>query len=212
MDIGNIRKEYIQSGMNRKDLNDDPLAQFVFWFEQARQAELKEVNAMSIATVRADGMPQVRTVLLKIFDERGFVFFTNYNSAKAKELEATPKASILFPWLDLERQVRISGAVEKISKAESFKYFTSRPRGSQLGAWISEQSQVISSRTVLKTLMNQVKEKFKAGEVPLPDAWGGYRIIPESYEFWQGRANRLHDRFKYSRSDDEGWQVNRLAP
>lgn len=212
MDIGNIRKEYIQSGLNRKDLNDDPLAQFVFWFEQARQAELKEVNAMSIATVRADGMPQVRTVLLKIFDERGFVFFTNYNSAKAKELEATPKASILFPWLDLERQVRISGAVEKISKAESFKYFTSRPRGSQLGAWISEQSQVISSRTVLKTLMNQVKEKFKAGEVPLPDAWGGYRIIPESYEFWQGRANRLHDRFKYSRSDDEGWQVNRLAP
>ena len=211
MDIGEIRKEYTQSGLNRKDLKAEPLAQFELWFEQARHAELKEVNAMSIATVRTDGMPQVRTVLLKIFDQRGFVFFTNYNSAKAGELDSTPKASILFPWLDLERQVRISGAVEKISKTESFKYFTSRPRGSQLGAWISEQSQVISNRTVLKTLMNQIKEKFNVGDVPLPDAWGGYRIIPESYEFWQGRANRLHDRFKYIRQAD-GWQVDRLAP
>ena len=211
MNIGDIRKEYTQSGLQRKDLKTEPLAQFEFWFEQAIQAELKEVNAMSIATVRADGMPQVRTVLLKLFDQRGFVFFTNYNSAKARELDSTPKASILFPWLDLERQVRISGAVEKISKSESFKYFTSRPRGSQLGAWISEQSQVISSRTVLKTLMNQITEKFKAGEVPLPDAWGGYRIIPESYEFWQGRANRLHDRFKYTRQGDE-WKIDRLAP
>ena len=211
MDIGEIRKEYTQAGLNRNDLKAEPLAQFELWFEQARQAELKEVNAMSIATVRADGMPQVRTVLLKIFDQRGFVFFTNYNSAKAKELTSTPKASILFPWLDLERQVRISGAVEKISKVESLKYFTSRPRGSQLGAWISEQSQVISNRTVLKTLMNQIKEKYKAGEIPLPDAWGGYRIIPDSYEFWQGRANRLHDRFKYTRQA-ESWQIDRLAP
>jgi pyridoxamine 5'-phosphate oxidase len=211
MDIGDIRKEYTKSGLNRKDLKTDPLNQFELWFDQARQAELKEVNAMSIATVRADGMPQVRTVLLKIFDQRGFVFFTNYNSAKAKELQSTAKASILFPWLDLERQVRISGEVEKISKVESFKYFTSRPRGSQLGAWISEQSQVISNRRVLKTLMNQIKEKYQAGEVPLPDAWGGYRIIPESYEFWQGRANRLHDRFKYSR-DKDAWQIDRLAP
>ncbi len=211
MNIGEIRKEYTKFGLNRNDLLANPLNQFEKWFEQAREAELKEVNAMSIATVRADGMPQVRTVLLKIFDERGFVFFTNYNSAKSKEIGANPKASILFPWLDLERQVRISGAVERISKVESLKYFTSRPRGSQLGAWISEQSQVISNRTVLKTLMNQIKEKFKEGEVPLPDAWGGYRIVPESYEFWQGRANRLHDRFKYLR-DDDVWSISRLAP
>jgi len=211
MDIGEIRKEYTKFGLVRSDIDNDPLVQFEKWFKQARMAELKEVNAMSIATVRADGMPQVRTVLLKIFDERGFVFFTNYNSAKAKELASNPKAAVLFPWLDLERQVRISGAVEKISKTESFKYFTSRPRGSQLGAWISEQSQVISSRTVLKTLMGQIKDKFKEGEVPLPDAWGGFRIIPESYEFWQGRANRLHDRFKYTKST-AGWEINRLAP
>ncbi len=211
MDISDIRNEYTKNGLNRTELQDDPFEQFHQWFEQARQADLKEVNAMSIATVRADGMPQVRTVLLKLFDANGFVFFTNYNSAKAKEIQHNPKVSVLFPWLDLERQVRISGPVEKISKMESFKYFTSRPRGSQLGAWISEQSQVLSNRTVLKTLMNQIKEKFKEGEVPLPDAWGGYRIIPESFEFWQGRANRLHDRFKYTRSETE-WCINRLAP
>ncbi|MEZ5472065.1 MAG: pyridoxamine 5'-phosphate oxidase [Marinicella sp.] len=211
MDIGDIRKEYTQFGLNRKDLRDNPFEQFEYWFQQARTAELKEVNAMSLATVRADGMPQVRTVLLKIFDDRGFVFFTNYNSAKAHEINSNPQASILFPWLDLERQVRISGEVEKISKAESFKYFTSRPRGSQLGAWISEQSQVISSRTVLKTLMNQIKEKFKDGQIPLPDSWGGYRIVPESFEFWQGRANRLHDRFKYTQTE-QGWEIDRLAP
>ena len=211
MDIGEIRKEYTQSGLSRNDLKADPFAQFELWFEQARQAGLDEVNAMSIATVRADGMPQVRTVLLKTFDEFGFVFFTNYNSAKAQELDSTPKASILFPWLSIERQVRISGVVKKISKAESFKYFNSRPRGSQLGAWVSEQSQVISNRTVLKTLMDEVEEKYQASEIPLPDTWGGYRIIPESYEFWQGRANRLHDRFKYTQQL-KGWQANRLAP
>jgi len=211
MDISEIRKEYTQSGLQRNDLNHDPVQQFELWFKQAQQAELKEVNAMSLATAGADGMPQVRTVLLKLFDARGFVFFTNYNSAKAKELQANPQASLLFPWLDLERQVRISGAVEKITAAESFKYFASRPRGSQLGAWISEQSQVISNRQVLQTLMEQIKEKFKAGTVPLPDAWGGYRIVPEKFEFWQGRANRLHDRFQY-RKEGEGWSINRLAP
>ena len=211
MDISEIRKEYTQSGLQRKDLNPDPVQQFELWFKQTQQAELKEVNAMSLATAGVDGMPQVRTVLLKLFDARGFVFFTNYNSAKAKELQANPQASLLFPWLDLERQVRISGAVEKISATESFKYFSSRPRGSQLGAWISEQSQVISNRQVLQTLMDQIKEKFKAGTVPLPDAWGGYRIMPEKFEFWQGRANRLHDRFQY-RKEGEGWSINRLAP
>lgn len=211
MDIGAIRKEYTQSGLSRKELLPDPLAQFSLWFEQARAAELKEVNAMCLATARADGMPQVRTVLLKIFDQRGLVFFTNYQSAKAHELAHNPQASVLFPWYDLERQVRVSGAVEKISKKESFKYFTSRPRGSQLGAWISEQSQVISGRSVLQTMLQQMKEKFKEGTIPLPDAWGGYRIIPVSFEFWQGRANRLHDRFLYQKTAD-GWTIDRLAP
>ncbi|MFC3194095.1 pyridoxamine 5'-phosphate oxidase [Marinicella sediminis] len=211
MDIGELRNEYTQSGLQRAELKDDPLAQFSMWFEQARNAQLHEVNAMTLATCGADDMPQARTVLLKLFDDRGYVFFTNYQSAKAKELAANPRAALLFPWLGLERQVRISGQVEKISAKESFAYFTSRPRGSQLGAWISEQSQVISSRTVLKTLMNQIKEKFKAGEVPLPDAWGGYRVIPERYEFWQGRANRLHDRFQYTK-DGTTWRIQRLAP
>lgn len=212
MDIGELRNEYTQSGLSRSDLKADPLQQFELWFQQARDAGLHEVNAMSLATCGADGMPQVRTVLLKLFDERGYVFFTNYQSAKAKELTDNPQAALLFPWLGLERQVRISGPVEKISTKESFAYFTSRPRGSQLGAWISEQSVVISNRTVLKTLMNQIKEKFKSGQIPLPDAWGGYRIIPERYEFWQGRANRLHDRFQYRLSESEHWEINRLAP
>lgn len=211
MDIGEIRQEYIQSGLTRADLLADPLAQFELWFEQARMAGHKEVNAMSIATVRPDGMPQVRTVLLKMFDQRGFVFFTNYNSAKGHELETTPKAAILFPWLALERQVRISGDVEKISQAESTQYFHSRPRGSQLGAWVSAQSQVIANRDVLAQSMQQIETRFKGQEVPLPDAWGGYRIKPETYEFWQGRANRLHDRFKYSQQTS-GWQIDRLAP
>lgn len=212
MDIGELRNEYTQSGLKRADLSDDPLAQFELWFQQARDAQLHEVNAMSLATCGADGMPQVRTVLLKLFDQRGYVFFTNYQSAKARELTDNPQAALLFPWLGLERQVRISGQVEKISAKESFAYFTSRPRGSQLGAWISEQSSVISSRTVLKTLMNQIKEKFKSGHVPLPDAWGGYRIIPDRYEFWQGRANRLHDRFQYRLIEPDRWEINRLAP
>ena len=211
MDIGELRNEYTQQGLNRNELHKDPLQQFNLWFEQARKAALNEVNAMSLATVGANGMPQVRTVLLKIYDAKGFVFFTNYNSAKARQIEDNPQASILFPWLDLERQVRISGTVDKISKVESLKYFTSRPRGSQLGAWVSEQSQVISGRTVLKTMMNQIKEKFNDGQIPLPDNWGGFRIIPDSYEFWQGRANRLHDRFKYIQ-DHSGWKIDRLAP
>lgn len=211
MDIGDIRQEYIQSGLNRADLQADPLAQFELWFKQARLAGHKEVNAMSIATVKPDGMPQVRTVLLKNFDVRGFVFFTNYNSAKGHELNETPKAAILFPWLDLERQVRISGTVEKVSRAESTDYFHSRPRGSQLGAWVSAQSKAIKSREVLTHAMQQIEEKFKDQEIPLPESWGGYRIKPEAYEFWQGRANRLHDRFQYTLKT-ANWQIDRLAP
>ncbi len=211
MDISEIRTDYVKSGLQRRDLNDDPLQQFTTWFEQARAAELMEVNAMSLATADAAGRPDVRTVLLKIFDEQGFVFFTNYKSSKARQLAANPQAALLFPWLALERQVRIVGRVEKISGAQSLKYFSSRPRGSQLGAWISEQSQPIRSREKLNRLMQQIKARFATGEIPLPNHWGGYRVVPDHYEFWQGRANRLHDRFSYDLTD-VGWQIKRLAP
>lgn len=211
MDIGDLREEYTQAGLTRSMLQQDPLRQFEQWFEQARTAKVHEVNAMSLATVAADGMPQVRTVLLKSFDHKGFVFYTNYGSAKAKQLADNPQASILLPWLTLERQVRISGAVEKISTAESFKYFSSRPKGSQLGAWISEQSSVISNRAILSKMLEQVKQRFKQGKIPLPDSWGGYRVKPQHYEFWQGRKNRLHDRFQYQKTAT-GWQIERLAP
>lgn len=211
MDIGDLREEYTQAGLTRSMLQQDPLRQFEQWFEQARTAKVHEVNAMSLATVAADGMPQVRTVLLKSFDHKGFVFYTNYGSAKAKQLADNPQASILLPWLTLERQVRISGAVEKVSTAESFKYFSSRPKGSQLGAWISEQSSVISNRAILSKMLEQVKQRFKQGKIPLPDSWGGYRVKPQHYEFWQGRKNRLHDRFQYQKTAT-GWQIERLAP
>lgn len=211
MDISEIRTDYVKSGLQRRDLNDDPLQQFTTWFEQARAAVLMEVNAMSLATADAAGRPDVRTVLLKIFDEQGYVFFTNYKSSKARQLAANPQAALLFPWLALERQVRIVGRVEKISGAQSLKYFSSRPRGSQLGAWISEQSQPIQSREKLNRLMQQIKARFAAGEIPLPSHWGGYRVVPDHYEFWQGRANRLHDRFSYDLTD-AGWQIKRLAP
>lgn len=211
MDIGDLREEYTQAGLTRSMLQQDPLRQFEQWFEQARAAKVHEVNAMSLATVAADGMPQVRTVLLKSFDHKGFVFYTNYGSAKAKQLADNPQASILLPWLTLERQVRICGAVEKVSTAESFKYFSSRPKGSQLGAWISEQSRVISNRAILSKMLEQVKQRFKQGKIPLPDSWGGYRVKPQLYEFWQGRKNRLHDRFQYQKTAT-GWQTERLAP
>jgi|SRR5690554_1067796 len=211
MDISDIRTEYVKSGLNRKDLDNDPLSQFTTWFSQAQAAGMPEVNAMSLAMADTAGCPHVRTVLLKIFDQRGFVFFTNYQSAKAQQLMQNPQAAILFPWLALERQVRITGQVEKITAAESLKYFTSRPRGSQLGAWISEQSQPIKNRQKLNQMLSVVKARFKEGQIPLPSHWGGFRIIPNQYEFWQGRASRLHDRFSYVRTT-EGWQINRLAP
>ncbi|MCW8870550.1 MAG: pyridoxamine 5'-phosphate oxidase [Proteobacteria bacterium] len=211
MDISDIRTDYVKYGLQRSDLADNPLDQFSEWFKQAQVAKLPEINAMSLATADGQGRPDVRTVLLKIFDEQGFVFFTNYKSAKAKQLSENSQAALLFPWLALERQVRITGAVEKISTAESLKYFSSRPRGSQLGAWISEQSHPIKNREKLSQLLHGIKERFKTGDIPLPSHWGGYRVIPDHCEFWQGRASRLHDRFSYTKTNSV-WRIERLAP
>lgn len=211
MDITNLRNDYTKAGLNRQDLDSNPFAQFNLWFSQVQAAEINEPNAMSIATVSPTGEPSLRTVLLKIFDHHGFVFFTNYQSQKAQEIELNSKVALLFPWLDLERQVRISGIAKKIPKKESFAYFTSRPKGSQLGAWISPQSQVIESRDFLRQKLAEMKNKFIHGKIPLPNAWGGYRVIPTKFEFWQGRSSRLHDRFVYEKVDNH-WEIKRLAP
>ena len=167
---------------------------------------------MTLATVGTDGAPTARTVLLKLFDRRGFVFYTNYESKKAIQIRENPRVALLFPWLDLQRQVKITGHAEKISVAESFKYFASRPRGSQLGAWCSAQSQSIGSRAILENSLARMAEKFGDGKIPLPDFWGGYRVVPNSFEFWQGRTNRLHDRFMYTPKGNDEWDIKRLAP
>ena len=208
-DLSNLRKEYLKSGIVRDDLDGNPINQFSLWFSQAMEANIIEPSAMSLAT--ADDVIGIRTVLLKYFDDRGFVFFTNYSSKKSRQIEKRPQAAILFPWLALERQVKIIGSVERITKLESLKYFTSRPKDSQLGAWASEQSSKISSRSVLIDQFTSMKKKFSKGEIPLPDFWGGYRVIPQSIEFWQGRENRLHDRFIYENHNDK-WDISRLSP
>lgn len=211
MDLSALREEYTKHGLQEAELHDSPIRQFEHWFEQALQAEAGTPNAMILATVAEDGQPSQRTVLLKYFDEQGFVFFTNYGSRKAREMDGNPKVSLLFFWNELERQAIISGQVEKVSTAESTRYFLSRPHGSQLGAWVSEQSSPISSRSMLLAKFEEMKQKFRKGEVPLPSFWGGYRVKPHRFEFWQGRPNRLHDRFQYEKTAD-GWQVERLAP
>lgn len=211
MDIGALRREYTQAGLSRETLDPDPFQQFALWFQQAIQAEVLEPNAVQLATVSAAGKPTLRTVLLKSFDGRGFVFFTNYRSQKALQMDENPQVALLLFWKELERQVEITGRAEKISTLESLRYFTSRPRGSQLGAWVSAQSSIITSRKLLEMKLDEMKRKFHAGEIPLPDFWGGYRVVPDTIEFWQGRPSRLHDRFEY-RKQAEGWEPFRLAP
>ena len=214
MDLSQLRQEYRQAGLRRRDLHSDPVEQFRLWFQQAQAAELLEPNAMVLGTT--DGQrPTSRTVLLKAFDERGFVFFTNYGSRKATDIAAQPQVSLLFPWYGLARQVAILGPAARISTAESLAYFTSRPFGSQIGAWVSQQSQVISSRSLLEQTWQELQQRFREGGVPLPGGWGGYRVEPQEFEFWQGSENRLHDRFRYRRDaegTDAGWLIERLAP
>ena len=209
-DVAELRRNYTRDGLRRNSLDPDPVGQFRRWFTDAVAAELVEPNAMVLSTT--DGRrPSSRTVLLKAYDERGFVFFTNYESRKARDIAAQAEVSLLFPWYPLERQVGLLGKAERISAAESLAYFASRPHGSRLGAWVSQQSTVITSRKLLEMKWEEVKRKFSEGEVPLPSFWGGFRVVPVEVEFWQGRENRLHDRFRYVRSED-GWAVERLAP
>lgn len=211
MDVTHVRREYLHAGLTRKDLNTDPLKQFQHWLDDACAEKLADPTAMTIATVSPDGQPTQRVVLLKQADEKGFVFYTNLESRKAQDIQTNPKVSLHFAWLPLERQVKIQGTASKLSVAESFSYFTSRPRDSQLAAWASRQSKGLSSRQILETAFAQMKQKYNKGEVPLPGFWGGFRVVPNQYEFWQGRANRLHDRFAYT-SADNSWDIERLAP
>jgi pyridoxamine 5'-phosphate oxidase len=211
MTLADLRKDYSLAGLSEKDLAKDPFRQFERWFQEAEAAKIPEPNAAVLATATKDGRPSARMVLLKGFDGRGFTFYTNYESRKGRELEANPRAAYLFPWVALERQVVIEGAVSRISREESEAYFMSRPRASQLAAWASAQSSVIPGREALESAMKAVEEKFSGAQAPLPPAWGGFRISPDSVEFWQGRRSRLHDRLRYRRSGS-AWVVERLSP
>lgn len=211
MNLADFRKEYSTRGLDRADMAADPIAQFASWFEQATACGIGEPNAMTLATADASGMPWQRTVLLKSFDAAGFQFFTNYDSRKSRQMEENPRVCLLFPWLTLERQVIVQGSVEKLTAAESAEYFHVRPRESQIGAWVSHQSEPIPSRQFLMEKLEELRTRFGEGEIPLPPFWGGYRVVPTAIEFWQGGAARLHDRFFYQRNA-AGWSMERLSP
>ncbi len=210
-DIAQLRRSYLLKKLDEGSALNDPLDQFGLWFEEAINSKTLEPNAMALATANKSGIPSVRIVLLRKFNERGFVFFTNYFSAKANDINENPNAALLFYWPELERQVRINGKVEKVTKEESENYFNTRPRGHRIGAWASEQSRVIENRLILEKRFKEIEEKYKDDNIPLPPFWGGYRLIPNAYEFWQGRESRLHDRLRYTLQEGI-WKIERLSP
>ena len=210
--ISDLRRDYARARLDEADVSHDPIVEFARWFAEAQEAQVPEPNAMTLATATVSGAPSARIVLLKAFDERGFVFFTDYRSRKGGELEANPRAALVFFWQELERQVRITGGVALTSREESERYFSSRPIGSRLGAWASHQSRVIPGRAMLEEDLREVERRFDGGVVPLPPHWGGYRVVPDTIEFWQGRPNRVHDRIRYVKESGKGWRVERLSP
>ena len=210
--VARLRKEYTRAGLRESDADPDPIEQFQKWFDEALAADLHEPNAMTLATATPEGRPSARIVLLKGFDEQGFVFYTNYEGRKSRELKINPYCALVFYWGELERQVRIEGRAFRVSEKRSDAYFAGRPRGSQLGAWVSEQSRPVEDRGTLEERLRELEAEFEGREVPRPPFWGGYRVEPEVIEFWQGRENRLHDRLVYRRSDGGGWRRERLQP
>ncbi|MFW6075337.1 MAG: pyridoxamine 5'-phosphate oxidase [Chloroflexota bacterium] len=211
-EIRRLRREHNEPGLHRSDLLDDPFDQFSLWLRDAIEAELELANSMTLATADRQGRPSARVVLLKGVDDTGFVFFTNYESKKARDLDENPWASLVFYWSELSRQVRVDGRVERVSEAESVEYFLSRSRGSQIGAWASKQSQVLPKRSILDDAVARYASEFEDDDIPKPPFWGGYRLLPDRFEFWQGRPSRLHDRFRYKSLGDSGWQIDRLSP
>ena len=212
MDVSGLRRSATGPVLEREDLDDDPILQFERWFRDACDSDRMDPNAMALSTVDAEHRPASRTVLLKYFDKRGFVFFTNLESSKAAHIAVNANVALLFFWRELGRQISIRGTAAKVSTAETLKYFATRPRGSQIGAWVSSQSSVVSTRSLLEAKFEELKQKFRDKDIPLPSFWGGYRVTPLEIEFWQGRENRLHDRFLYTRQDDDHWRIDRLAP